>query len=113
VRAGLVALIEAADDDEILRSVAAGPLEDFIADDPSRLHWIERMASSSSRFRQALGMVWIWDLPDRVFARVERAAGVALHDNEPERRARRLGRPFPPVSRPPDDSASVPLPSRR
>ncbi len=77
VREGLLRLIEAADGDA-LSFVAAGPLEVFIADDASRLDWIEQQARRSEKFRRALAQVWVWELPTDAFARVERAAGVRL-----------------------------------
>ncbi len=77
VRDGLLGLIEAADDDG-LSVVAADPLEVFVCNDASRLHWIELQARRSERFRQALAEVWVWELPSDAFSRLERAAGVPL-----------------------------------
>ena len=74
VREGLLRLIEVADG-EALSDVAAGPLEVFVSDDPSRLRWIERQAARSEKFRQALTQVWAWELPSDSFLRLERAAG--------------------------------------
>jgi hypothetical protein len=75
-RALIAALVERAATDEQLANVAAGPLEGFIVDDPSRLHWIERQASRSERFRRALRMVWVggtWSVHGH--ERFRRAAG--------------------------------------
>ncbi len=77
VREGLLRLIEAADDDA-LSVVAAGPLEVFLCDDPSRLQWIERQARRSEKFRRALAQVRVSELPSGAFARLERAAGIRL-----------------------------------
>ena len=64
--------------------------EAFICDDESRLHWIERRAKESERFRTALGQVYIYpQLSDRAILRVERAAGVPLAELDRERRQRR------------------------
>lgn len=41
-----------------LWSVAAGPLEDFLTDDPDRLDWMEEQAAVNPRFRDALAGVW-------------------------------------------------------
>jgi hypothetical protein len=71
-------LVERASTDEQLANVAAGPLEALVADDPSRLHWIERQASGSDRFRRALRMVWLggtWS-PEG-YERLRQAAGFA------------------------------------
>ena len=85
VRAGLLALVDAAPDDDDLLYVGAGPLEDFIEHDDSRVRWIEAQASMSARFRRALSNVWIWgSVPDEVAERVERAAGVPLAKPESE-----------------------------
>jgi hypothetical protein len=72
-------LIETAPDDDVLGAAAAGPLEDAIYDSDECVVWLEARASSSPRFQQALGTVWIWDAvsPER-FALIERAAGRAL-----------------------------------
>jgi hypothetical protein len=56
----------------------------FITDDESRVQWIERHAPGSPRLRQALANVWAWELPDRLFWRVERASGTKLNDHYAE-----------------------------
>jgi hypothetical protein len=79
VRGVLDLLVEYAPNDAALEVVGAGPIEDFVKDwSESRLAWIEDRAAMSSRFRRALGIVWIWSLPDDIFERVERAAGTPL-----------------------------------
>jgi hypothetical protein len=79
VRSGLLALIDAASGDDDLAYVGAGPLEDFIENDESRLRWIEGQARTSARFRRALSNVWVWGMQrNEVAERVERAAGVPL-----------------------------------
>jgi hypothetical protein len=81
VRAGNMALIEAAADDErVLRSIGAGPLERFVHGwDENLLRWVERSAAASSGFRRALLSVWVYGLlPDPVADCIERAAGGRL-----------------------------------
>jgi hypothetical protein len=87
VRDGLLHLVDAAETDDDLAFIRAGPLEVFISDDDSRVERIERHAAGSTRFRQALAHVWVWELPDKMFWRVQRASGsklvdVALHRAE-------------------------------
>jgi hypothetical protein len=77
-RAGLLHLIDAATTTADLDNVGAGPLEDFIAAEESRIVWIEEQATNSPGFRRALANVRIWNLPDPLFDRLERAAGVKL-----------------------------------
>jgi hypothetical protein len=72
-------LIETAPDEHVLGIAAAGPLEDAIYDADECVAWLEARAKSSPRFKQALGMVWIWNqVSTERFARIERAAGHAL-----------------------------------
>jgi hypothetical protein len=72
-------LIETAPDEHVLGIAAAGPLEDAIYDADECVSWVEARATSSPRFKQALGMVWIWnDVSAERFARIERAAGRPL-----------------------------------
>lgn len=72
-------LIETAPDDAVLGVAAAGPLEDAIYDADECVLWLEARAAGSPRFKQALGMVWIWNaVGAERFARIERAAGRAL-----------------------------------
>jgi hypothetical protein len=94
VRSGLIDLIERAPSDDVLAVVAAGPLEVFVTDDESRLHWIERQADTSPRFRQALAGVWVFggEVSDETFVRLERAARQPLPspDDQRQRRERRM-----------------------
>ena len=72
-------LIETATDDDVLGGAAAGPLEDAIYDADECVSWLEARAASSPRFKEALGMVWIWNqVSDERFARIQRAAGREL-----------------------------------
>jgi len=72
-------LIETAPNDDLLGNAAAGPLEDAIYDADECVSWLEDRAAGSTRFKQALEMVWIWDqVSTERFARIERAAGHAL-----------------------------------
>jgi hypothetical protein len=80
----LARLVDHAPGDAVLQHLGAGPFEDFIRADEDRVRWIEEQAAASARFRTALANVWIWDEPDWVFERLERAAGVPLvHPNRP------------------------------
>jgi hypothetical protein len=90
VRDGIIRLVDLAETEDDFAIIAAAVMEVFVCDDVSRLHWIERQAASSEAFRRAMRTIWVWELPDRAFRRMERAAGVRLLDREPERRARRL-----------------------
>ena len=90
VRDGLLRLVDAAVLDDDFDNVGAGPLEVFVSDDESRMHWIERHAPNSPRLRRALANVSAWNLPDKMFRRLERAAGSQLADPHADRRARRL-----------------------
>jgi Family of unknown function (DUF6869) len=80
VRDGLLRLVNVAESDEDFATIGAGPLEVFVSDDESRVRWIERHAPDSPRLRRALANVWAWELPDKLFWRVERAAGTKLND---------------------------------
>lgn len=69
-------LVAEAPDDDILGSVAAGPLEDFISD--HGVHFIdriERWAAGDARFRRCLGGVWQSETPDEIWARIVAARG--------------------------------------
>ena len=72
-------IVEVAPTDDVLGIAAAGPLEDAIYDADECVAWLEGRTTSSSRFRQALGQVWIWRQvsPER-FAQIERATGRPL-----------------------------------
>jgi hypothetical protein len=72
-------LIETAPTDDLLGGAAAGPLEDAIYDADECVSWLEDRAAASTRFKQALGMVWVWSMVrTERFARIERAAGQTL-----------------------------------
>lgn len=77
-RAVILRLLEHARGDDEIGTVAAGPLESYLSDDPSTLHWVERQARTNDVFRRALSLVNAWNLQDLSFERVERAAGVSL-----------------------------------
>jgi hypothetical protein len=78
-RALIAALADEAPDDATLGHIGAGPLEDFVTyHDEGRIAWIEEQAELAPKFREALSNVWIWDAPDWVWDRIERAAGVPL-----------------------------------
>jgi hypothetical protein len=89
VRDGLLRLVDAAESDEDLAIIGAGPLETFVSEDESRVQWIEQQAPGSPALRRALAHVWAWELPDRMFWRVERASGTKLTDPYAEHRTRR------------------------
>jgi hypothetical protein len=85
-REGLLALVDAVPD-ELLPHVGAGPFENFIGPDESRIAWMEDQARRSPCFRAALANVWIWGVEkDWVCERLEAAANVSLA---------RPRRPFP------------------
>jgi hypothetical protein len=71
----ILLLIGDAPSDEVLGSVAAGPLEDFL-----RLHCehfiehVEARARTDDRFRMALQGVWKTEMSDALWARVQAAA---------------------------------------
>ena len=77
IRDGLVALVDAAESDEVLGVVGAGPLEEFVSDDEEDVRWIEEVAARKPRFRQALANVWA-DVSEDTWARFDRAAGTPL-----------------------------------
>jgi hypothetical protein len=78
VRAGILAIVEAAHDGDV-GIIGASIMEVFINDDESRLRWVEEQARVSDRFRGSLANVWIaGELRADVFLRVERAAGVPV-----------------------------------
>ncbi len=77
-RSIILSLVEKARDEDEMGAVAAGPLEAYLASDESTLRWAEAQARASERFRVALRGVYVWELPDRAFARLEAAAGAEL-----------------------------------
>jgi hypothetical protein len=88
-RDGLLALIDAVPE-ELLGHVGAGPLEDFIRPDKSRIAWIEDQSRVSPRFRRALANVWVWgEQKEWVCERLEAAANVPLARPRPPFRGSR------------------------
>jgi hypothetical protein len=78
VRAGILAIVEAADpEDEGI--IGAAIMEVFVNKDDDRIAWLEEQARNSERFRGSLANLWLGgDVPDPIFERAERAAGVPL-----------------------------------
>ena len=74
-RAGLVALVEAVDE-ELLSYVGAGPLENFVDAVEERICWIEQTAERYPRFRRALASIELGSEEDWVAVRLQRAAWV-------------------------------------
>lgn len=72
VRDGLLALLDQAVDEDELGIIAAGPLEVFVNDDPSRIHWIERIALKHAPLRRALRRVWLDDVSLESRSRIEK-----------------------------------------
>lgn len=69
----LLALVDGAGD-KLLDNVAAGPLEDFLTDDPARLDWMDQQAAQNPRFREALAGVWTSGKSPATAARIAAAA---------------------------------------
>lgn len=86
----LLHLVEAAPDD-VLPSVAARFVEDYVWDGEECLAWVEQQCAASERFRRTLTHAWLWsDMSESSFARLEAAARVPLanpnrhrSDNDP------------------------------
>lgn len=79
-QAFLARIAELAPNDEVLLTVGAQGLEDWINDDEDCLLWVEEQAAQSERFRKALQSVQVSSTrlrPETVF-RLESAAGTAL-----------------------------------
>jgi hypothetical protein len=73
------ALVDAAPDDDSIQFTGAGPLEDFIVDNrstPQLLDAVGELASTSSRWRQALAHVWVGS--SRGLDETQRARLIAL-----------------------------------
>ena len=70
-------LIQAAEDDEELGCIAAGPLEDLLAEyGPQFVERIEQAAASSERFKKCLAGVWGHSRFDAsIYERVQRSLG--------------------------------------
>ena len=75
----ILELVDKAPDEEVLGSVAAGELEEFILAHAAQfIGRIEEEGRTSVRFREALRFVYVRQLPTQLFARIEAAAGVPL-----------------------------------
>jgi hypothetical protein len=68
-----------APNDDVLLTVGAQGLEDFIDDEEDCLLWIEQQATASANFRKALQNVYVSRLKPETVARLERAAGTLTH----------------------------------
>jgi hypothetical protein len=77
-RAVLLRLVDDATDEQLWH-VAAGPLEDFLTDDSTRLDWMEQVAAHDPRFRAALAGVWTSGKSPVAAARI---AAVAPEESE-------------------------------
>jgi hypothetical protein len=79
VRAGLLALVDAAATDFELRCIGAGPLESFVSDDGDDLVWLEQQCAVNPKMRVALADVWCDAFVSaQTLARLDQAAGVRL-----------------------------------
>ena len=68
-----------APNEDVLLTVGAQGLEDFIDDDEESVRWIEEQAAASTNFRHALQNVYVNGLQPPTVARLERAAGILRH----------------------------------
>ena len=65
--------------DEALLTFAAGPLEDFVSDDPDDLTWLEEQCRTHERMRIALRGVWCAShVSAETLQRLDRMAGAEL-----------------------------------
>lgn len=65
--------------DEALWTFAAGPLEDFVSDDPDDLAWLEEQCQDHERMRMALRGVWCASyVSEETLLRLDRMAGAEL-----------------------------------
>ena len=79
VRAGLLALVEAAETDHDLGMIGAAPLESFVSDHADNLDWLESECAKSPKLRRALAGVWCSDIVSQAtLDRLDAAAGVPL-----------------------------------
>ena len=79
IRTWLDLLIERATSDWELAMVAAGPLGDFVRNDPDELRWLEERLRRSAAYRRTIRHAWIWNqVPAAVLERFEQLAGVPL-----------------------------------
>ena len=99
LRAFLRLIVAGAANDEVLGFIGAGPFEDFLFEDESRLAWMEEQAAASARFRKALGNVYVWSwASEETFLRLEAAAQTQLSwapSYGPRPGTRELSRPTP------------------
>ena len=88
------ALVRAAPDDDALKYVGAGPLEDYLSPAEDDVAWIERSCDAIAGFGVAVGNVWGLDrYPRKFVARIETAIGGPVA--RPERRFRLRRRQSP------------------
>ena len=71
-------IAELAPNDDVLLTVGAQGLEDFINDDEDCLLWVEGQAAASDKFRKALQNVYVSGLKPETVSRLERAARTPL-----------------------------------
>jgi len=78
-RSWLDALVANATSELHLAVIGAGPLEDFISNDPHDLAWLEQRLSTSDGYRRALAGAWIWNqVSAETLDRLERLCGSPL-----------------------------------
>ena len=71
----IVEIIRKDSSDLVLSNVAAGPLENVIAEHGSVvIDEVERIALDNPAFREALALVWPRDTPADIWGRVEKSA---------------------------------------
>lgn len=79
VRAGLLALVDAAETDDDLGMIGAAPLESFVSDRADNLTWLESECATSPKLRRALAGVWCSDIvSEATLLRLDAGAGVLL-----------------------------------
>jgi hypothetical protein len=79
-------LIDAAPSDEVLGSIAAGPLEDLLREHGSQfVDRVEERARQNERFRQCLAGVWMsrGELPEDILQRIVDASGGEIDPSDP------------------------------
>ncbi|MFT3853414.1 MAG: hypothetical protein QM733_11845 [Ilumatobacteraceae bacterium] len=78
-RAWLTSLVEQATSEWELARIGAGPLEDFVSDDPDDLLWLQAQLRRSSGFRRVLAGAWIYgQVSPEAFERLEELVGQPL-----------------------------------
>lgn len=79
VRAGLLALVDAAETEHDLGMIGAAPLESFVSDRADDLDWLETECATRPKLRRALAGVWCSDIVSvATLDRLDAAAGVRL-----------------------------------